>query len=349
MPTGRIAWIDHSKGLGIILVVLSAAALGYGDADTGGNWMQGLAAWANPFTVSAFFVIAGLFLHRAIFGSAPAYFDRKVLHLAYFFAIWLAVETAFLHAGAVVHGPAELARVYLSGWAAPDSPLWFIQELAIFYIVTRLVRRIRAVRVLAAGALLQIVSAAGLFSTGWSVADHFAQFYVFFFAGYAGAPLAFRFALGAADRRKDLITGLAVWAAIHTAFVALGIAGLPLVSLILGFAGTFALIGAGVLLAALPAAHFIGDAGRRSMAIYLGFFVPLQVLLTLVQMSGIFADAGAASLAIGAATLVIALGMQRLALETPLKLFYVRPMALRIKPSRTAQRGSLLTSAMPEA
>jgi len=36
-------------------------------------------------------------------------------------------------------------------------------------------------------------------------------------------------------------------------------------------------------------------------------------------------------------------------METPLKLFYVRPMALRIKPSRTAQLGSLLTSAMPEA
>ena len=47
MHAGRIAWIDHTKGLGIILVVMSVAALGYGTPDGALNWMQGLAAWAD--------------------------------------------------------------------------------------------------------------------------------------------------------------------------------------------------------------------------------------------------------------------------------------------------------------
>ena len=124
----------------------------------------------------------------------------------------------------------------------------------------------------------------------------------------------------------------------------MGIAGLPIVSLILGFAGSFALIGMGVLLSTLPAAHFIGDAGRQSMAIYLGFFIPLQAVVTLVQASGIFADAGAASLAVAAAALMIALGMHRLAMETPLRMLYVRPRIFRLKRSQTSQRGTLLVS-----
>jgi uncharacterized membrane protein YcfT len=344
MSAGRIAWIDHAKGLGIILVVMSVAALGYGSPDGMGNWMHGLAAWALPFAIPAFFLIAGLFLHRSIFGSAPAYLDRKVLRLAYFFALWLAIETVILNAGAFMRGPAELARLYLAGWVSPESPLWFLQQLVLFYLVTRAVRRLKQARVLAAGALLQILAAAGLFQTGWSVADHFAANYIFFYAGYTGAPLVFDFANGVTTRWKDLAWALLVWAGVHTAFVSMGIAGLPIVSLALGFAGSFALIGAGVALSKFPQAHFIGDAGRQSMAIFLGFFIPLQVLVTLVQASGIFADAGAASLAIAAAALMIALGLHRLAMETPLRVLYVRPRIFRIKPSRATQRGSLLVS-----
>lgn len=348
MSAGRIAWIDHAKGLGIILVVMSVAALAYGtpgnSAGDAGNWMLGLAAWALPFVIPAFFLLSGLFLHRSLYGSASVYFDRKVLRLVYFFALWLAIETVILNAGAFTRGPAELARLYLGGWIAPESPLWFLQQLALFYLVTRAIRRLQPVRVLAAGALLQVLSEAGLFYTGWSVTDHFAANYIYFYAGYAGASLVFSFARDATARWKDLAWSLGIWACVHTAFVAMGIAGLPIVSLILGFAGSFALIGLGVVLSSFPAAHFIADTGRQSMAVYLGFFIPLQALVTLVQASGIFADAGAASLAIAAVTLMVALGMQRLALETPLRALYVRPRIFRVKPSQAKQRGSLLVS-----
>lgn len=350
MSAGRIAWIDHAKGLGIILVVMAVAALSYGAPEEGTNWMLGLAAWASPFVVPAFFLIAGLFLHRTLFGSAPAYFDRKVLRLAYLFALWLAIETIILNTGAFTRGPAELGRLYLLGWIAPHSPLWFIQQLTVFYLLTRAIRRVKPARILAAAALLQVLAAAGLFHTGWPIADHFAANYVYFYAGYAGVTLVFSFTRGAITRKRDLAWALSIWFGVHTAFVAMGISGLPIVSLILGFAGIFALISMGVVLSKLPAAHFIGDAGRHSIAIYLGFFVPLQLLLVLVKMSGIFADAGAASLATAAAALMIALGMQRLAMETPLRVLYVRPRIFKLKPAQSSQRGSLLVSpSQPDA
>ncbi|MEZ5999900.1 acyltransferase family protein [Hyphomonas sp.] len=350
MSAGRIDWIDHAKGLGIILVVMSCAALAYGTTGDTANWMLGLADWALPFVIPAFFLLSGLFLHRSLYGSASVYFDRKILRLVYFFALWLAIETVILNAGAFTRGPAEIARLYLAGWIAPESPLWFLQQLALFHIATRAIRRLKPVRVLAAGALLQMLAAAGLFHTGWSVADHFAANFVFFYAGYVGASLAFSFAKGAAARWKDLARALAIWACVHTAFVVMGISGLPIVSLILGFAGSFALIGLGVMLSSLPAAHLIGDTGRQSLAVYLGFFIPLQALVTLVQASGIFADAGAASLATAAAALMVALGIHRFAMGTPLRALYVRPQIFRLKPSMAKQRGSLLVSPpRPEA
>ena len=344
MSAGRIAWIDHAKGIGIILVVMSVTALGYGAPEGSMNWMLGVTAWAQPFAVPAFFVLAGLFLHRSLFGSTPAFFDRKVLRLAYFFALWLAIETVVLNAGAFSRGLPELAGLYLRGLIAPESPLWFIQQLFLFYLVTRTIRRRKPAHVLAGAAVLQILAAADLFQFSWSVLDHFAANFVFFYAGYAGASLVFQFANGVVTRLQDLAWGLTVWAGVHTAFVAMGIADLPIVSLILGFGGAFALAGIGVILARLPAAHFIGDAGRQSFAIYLGFFIPLQALLVLVKMSGVFADAGAASLSIAAATLIIALAMQRIAMATPLRALYVRPRIFKLKPSEAAHRGSLLVS-----
>ena len=197
-----------------------------------------------------------------------------MLRLAYFFALWLAIETVVLNAGAFSRGLPELAGLYVKGLIAPESPLWFIQQLFLFYLVTRTIRRRKPAHVLAGAAVLQILAAAGLFQFSWSVLDHFAANFVFFYAGYAGASLVFQFANGVVTRMQDLAWGLTVWAGVHTAFVAMGIADLPIVSLILGFGGAFALAGIGVILARLPAAHFIGDAGRHSFAIYLGFFHP---------------------------------------------------------------------------
>ena len=351
MAAGRVAWIDHAKGLGILLVILMASVAGpYSPAEEG-NWMAGVAAWAAPITLPAFFLIAGLFLHRSLFGSRTAYFDRKVLHFAWFFAVWLAIGTLVFHASAIFANPAEFVRLYLAGWVAPQGPLWFIHELALFYIVTRLVRRMPVQRLFVAAVLLQLLHAAGLFQTGWAVVDRFAAFYVFFLAGYAGVALVFRFARAIPDRAPDMVRALAVWFGVHTLFVAFGIAGLPLVSLTLGFAGAFAIVAAGVMLSWIPAAHSIGEIGRHSLAVYLGFWIPMHLMQAVLSGGQviIIPDPGTASLMTAAAALAISLGLYRRLIQTPLRVLYVRPRMLRLRPARSSQRGSLLSSAVPEA
>lgn len=349
MAAGRVAWIDYSKGIGIILVVMAYAAQVYGGAGPSENWMLGVSRWAAPLVLPAFFLISGLFLRRSIFGSAATYFDRKVLHLAYFFAIWLAIETVFLNAGDIARDPLAFVRLYASGWIAPMSPLWFIHELAIFYIFARLVRRLPAKRVFIGAIGLQILAAAGLFHTGWPVPDRFAAYYVYFFAGYAAGPIAFQYTRGITGRARDMAGVLTLWLAVHTAFVTLGIAGLPVVSLILGFAGTFALIAGGALLSHLPAAQFIGYAGRNSLAVYLCFVIPVHVLHAFLATTGLIPDAGAASLATAVTAIALSLLAYRLVLETPLRALFVRPQILRFKAARSAQRGSLLSASMPES
>lgn len=351
MAAGRVAWIDHAKGLGIILVVIMASVAGANSPAADGNWMAGVAAWAAPITLPAFFLIAGLFLHRSLFGSRTAYVDRKVLRFIWFFAVWLAIETVVFHAAEVLADPANLVRFYLAGWVAPQSPLWFIHALALFYIVTRLVRRVPVRRLFVAAVVLQVLHTAGLLQTGWSVADHFAQFYVFFLAGYAGVPLVFQYARAIPDRAPDVVRALAVWFGVHTVFVVFGIAGLPIVSLILGFAGTFAIIAAGVMLSWMPSAHPVGEIGRHSLAAYLGFYIPLHLMQAVLSTGQIviIPDAGTASLLTGAAALAISMFAYRRAMKTPLRVLYVRPRILRLRPARSSQRGSLLSSSMSEA
>lgn len=348
LAPGRVAWIDFARGLAIILVAMIYAAMGYADGAPGPNWMLAVAAWAHPMTLPAFFLIAGLLLPQALFRSAPVYFDCKVAHLAYFYAVWLAVHILFFQAGFLLKNPVGFLGLYASGWVIPDNPLWFIHQLALFYITTRLVRRAPAARVLAGAAVLQIVHAAGLFQTGWPVADRFAEFYVYFFAGYAAAPVFFRFAQAVTERARDIIGALALWFVVHTAFVALGIANLPLVSLILGFAGIFAVVAAGVALSCIPSAHIIGKLGGKSLAIYLGVFIPMFLLQNLLTAANIYTDAGTASLVVAIVSVVASYTLYRTLLETPLRLLYVRPPMFRLKTANSARRGSLLSSTVPE-
>lgn len=343
MAGGRVAWTDHAKGIAVILVMLTYAAQGYVAADTGANWMLAVAAWARPIAFPAFFLFAGLFLHRRIFGSAAVYFDRRILRLVYFYVIWLAIQTVFLHADVLVGNPLGFAGLYFSGWVQPEGPLWFIHELVVFYVATRLLRRAKPAHVFLAAAFLQVLHAAGLLNTGWSVADHFAEYYVFFYAGYAGMPIAFKFARAVSERPYDMAGVLTLWLAVHTAFVGFGIAGVPVVSLFLGLAGTLALVGAGAALSSVPAARFIGTAGRSALPVYLGFFIPMVILQTLLSANPVIPDAGTASLVIAGLTLAVAFGFYRLVLGTPLRVLYIRPQILRLKQA-SPRGGSLLSS-----
>ena len=186
-----------------------------------------------------FFLIAGLFLARMIDRDWRHYLDKKVVHFAYFYVLWLIINFAFKGVSfAADEGWNGVAQQFLLSFIEPFSTLWFIYLLAIFFVVTKLTRRLPQWSVLLVGIALHVAP----ISTGWTVIDEFASRFVFFYAGYIFAPQIFRYAAFAGERPLLAIVGVAVWAVVNELLVLAGVAASPVVSLPLGFVGAGAIV-----------------------------------------------------------------------------------------------------------
>src|ERR1700754_4970861 len=91
----RIPWVDYAKGICIILVVMMHSTLGVGEAMGGTGFMHHVVDFARPFRMPDFFLISGLFLSLVIDRDWRLYLDRKVVHFAYFYLLWLLISVAF--------------------------------------------------------------------------------------------------------------------------------------------------------------------------------------------------------------------------------------------------------------
>ena len=93
--THRVAWVDYAKGICIIMVVMMHSTLGVGAAAGGEGFLHTVVAFAKPFRMPDFFLISGLFLSRVIDRDWKTYLDRKVVHFAYFYVLWMTIQFAF--------------------------------------------------------------------------------------------------------------------------------------------------------------------------------------------------------------------------------------------------------------
>lgn len=289
----RVQWVDVAKGFCIVMVVMMHSTLGVEKAAGETGWMTHFVEFARPFRMPDFFLIAGLFLASRIDAPWRLYLDRKVLHFAYFYALWLTIQFAFKAPGfAAEMGWGGVAREYALAFVEPWGTLWFIYHLALFLLVTRLLRRVPWPLVFAAAAALEIAP----IHTGSVLIDEFASRFVYFYAGYIFAPAIFRFAQEAGDDPLLASAGLTLWAALHAYVVMNGYADLPFVSLGLGFAGAAAVITASVLLVRTVAAMPFSWLGAHSIVIYLAFFLPMAVSRTVLLKTGLVPDIGTISL-----------------------------------------------------
>ena len=78
-----------------VLVVMMHSTLGVEKAAGETGWMGYFVEFARPFRMPDFFLIAGLFLASRINAPWRLYLDRKVLHFAYFYVLWLTIQFAF--------------------------------------------------------------------------------------------------------------------------------------------------------------------------------------------------------------------------------------------------------------
>lgn len=289
----RVDWVDYAKGICIIMVVMMHSTLGVSEALGREGFLHSVIAFAKPFRMPDFFLISGLFLARVIDRDWRTYLDRKVLHFAYFYVLWLLIQGAFKWPGlALSEGPAAVGEAFLIALVEPFGTLWFIYLLPIFFVVAKLARRVPPLALLAAAAILHMLPV----HTGWIVIDEFTSRLVFFLTGWHAAPCIFAFADKVAARPTLSLAALAVWALVNGVAVTTGVAGLPGLTLVFGYLGAAAVIAAAVLLARVNWLGLVRYAGANSLVVYLAFFLPMAVTRIVLVRTGIIADVGAISL-----------------------------------------------------
>lgn len=332
--SARTHWVDYAKGISIILVVMMHATLSSEEALGAAGWMHPVVAFAKPFRIPAFFLIAGLFAARGIDNDWRTFLDRKILHFAYFYVLWLTIQFAFRGPVYVAQdGTLEALRIYLTAFIDPFGTLWFIYLLPVFFLAARLTRGWPPLVVLSAAALLQTAH----METGWTLIDEFAGRFVYFYAGTLAGGFIVTHAGWFRAHPLASALALAVWAAATAACVTTGLATLPGVSLALGFAGAAAVIAIAVLLARFDVLGFIRYCGQNSIVIYLAFFLPMAVTRIALVKTGIVSDPGTVALLVTSVAVAAPLVLHWLVRGTAFRFLFERPARFRLSvPNRIA-------------
>ncbi len=325
----RVAWVDYAKGLCIVMVVMMHSTLGVEQAAAAHSFMGAVVAFAKPFRMPDFFLISGLFLARVIDRNWYDYLDRKVIHFAYFYALWVTVQFAFKAPGfAAELGWQGVAEQYALSFIEPFGTLWFINLLPIFFVVTKATRDVPPVIVWFVAALLQIAQ----IDTGATVIDEFANRFVYFYSGYLLAPYVFDFAARIARNKQDAIRFLIAWALFEGVMVFGGYSALPVISVGLGFIGALAVIAVSSLLSTLDWARPFRYAGEHSIVVYLAFFLPMATTRTLLLKFAPDLDLGVVALIVTAVAAITPLLFYAVVKDTRLSFLFKRPAWARLSP-----------------
>jgi uncharacterized membrane protein YcfT len=329
--SGRVDWVDYAKGICIVMVVMMHSVLGVELAVGENGFMHPLVAFAKPFRMPDFFLISGLFLPLVIGRDWRTFLDRKVVHFAYFYVLWVTIQFGFKAPGFAAESSWPHAGfLYLESFIEPFGTLWFIYLLPIFFVATKATRRVPALLIWAIAAMLETAH----FSTGWTVIDEFGARFVYFYTGYLFADYVFALSVHARAWPRLALACLLLWALLDGGLVRLGVSERPVISLALGLAGACAVVTVATLLARANWLNFIRFCGEHSIVIYLAFFLPMAATRTLLLRTGIIPDIGSMSLLVTLVALAGAIATWRVALKAGANFLFERPEAFWIAPKK---------------
>src|SRR3954451_3807970 len=331
----RIDWVDTAKGICIVMVVMMHSVLGVEAAAGQTGFMHALVAFAKPFRMPDFFLISGLFLSVVIDRDWRIYLDRKVVHFAYFYVLWVTIQFGFKAPSFAAESSwSHVGLLYLESFIEPFGTLWFIYLLPIFFVVTKLTRRIPPPAIWLIAAALETARVV----TGWTAIDEFCARFVYFYSGYLFAPYVFALSDRARNHPAWALAALATWTLVNGGLFMLGTSEWKFVSLVLGFAGSCAIIPMGTLLARAQWLNVFRFCGEHSIVIYLAFFLPMAATRTLLLRTGIIPDIGAVSLIVTIAGVIGSLAIWQIALRLGGSFLFERPDAFWIAPKKTGAR-----------
>jgi len=332
---GRVDWVDYAKGICIVMVVMMHSVLGVELAAGESGFMHVVVMFAKPFRMPDFFLISGLFLPLVIDRDWRTYLDRKVMHFAYFYVLWVTIQFGFkAPAFAAESSWSHVGLEYLESFIEPFGTLWFIYLLPIFFVVIKLTRNTPAILVWTIAALLESAHV----TTGWTVIDEFCARFVYIYSGYLFADYVFALSDRARAYPALALAGLATWAILNGGLVALGVSEWPIISLALGLSGACAIITIGTLLARMHWLNFLRFCGERSIVIYLAFFLPMASTRTLLLKTGIIHDIGLISVIVTMVGVAGSLLIWRTALWAHANFLFERPDAFWIAPKKAAPK-----------
>jgi uncharacterized membrane protein YcfT len=327
----RVDWVDYTKGFCIIMVVMMHSTLGAEAAAGRTGWMHAVVEFARPFRMPDFFLISGLFLARVIDRDWRDYLDKKVVHFAYFYVLWVIIQFAFkAPMFAAEHGWPAAGLYFLEAFIEPFGTLWFIYLLPIFFVFIKLTRRVPWPMMMLLGAAMEMAHV----NTGWTVIDEFAHRFVYIYTGYMFATQIFAFAAGVQQRPGLAGAGLAVWALVEAGLVIAGLADEPGISLGLGLLGAGAVVTVAALMARSEMFQALRYCGRNSVVIYLAFFLPMATTRAVLLKTGIIPDLGTVSVIITAMGVVGSLLWYWAVRGTAFRFLFERPAWARLRPAR---------------
>lgn len=338
----RIEWVDVAKGICIIFVVMMHSTLGVEKEVGDAGWMSDLVAFARPFRMPDFFMISGLFLSAVIARPWRRFVDRRILHFAYFYILWLSIQFVLRAPGMIAEdGVGGLVVRYLVAvFVEPFGTLWFIWMLPVFALVVRLTRRIPVPVMLAIGILME----AAHIQTSWIAFNEFTARFVYFYMGYAFAPQIFAIARKVAEHKAVSLAGLVLWAVVNGFFTSRELAGLPGISLTLGILGALAIISIAVLASSVAAVGSrLSWLGARSIIVYLAFFLPMIATRTVLLRTGVIEDGGTMALITTTASVIVPLIMMWGANLVGARFLFERPRWARLRdPKPVVEAGAAL-------
>jgi uncharacterized membrane protein YcfT len=309
----RLDWVDYAKGMSIILVVMMYSVFNVGQDAEGVGVFHHVIGFATPFRMPEFFLLSGLFLDRVLARDWKSYADRRVVHYLYFYALWAVIHIV-LKVGIISADPVN-ALTYVA-WAIvePYGVLWFIYLLAAFSLAAKLFHELRAPRwaVLAFAAAFQMAP----IHTGSYLIDQFAEYFVYFYAGYMFAPWIFRTVDLALRHAGVAASFLVLYAVINAGLVfkggyqilpehvQMGYAAIPGLHLLLALAGSLALCVLAGLVSRLPFTNWLRWLGQHSIVVYLAFVLPMSFARIALGKIGLIDDVTLSSFIV----MVVAIG-----------------------------------------
>lgn len=280
IATHRMAWPDVARGLAILLVVLHHSIRWLADEGMIPEYWSVITEFLRTMRMPLFFGVAGLFASSWIGSrSWSDFWSKKFAMLAWIYILWCTIRWAsFLFLPRLgVPEPFYLSRLLVAPvW--PTNELWFIYALAVFFLLSRLIRKLPI--------LVQVsfVSALSIFAfSEYSLfpndaTEGMASYFLFFLVGMLFREKIFLFASS-----LSLIIAISIiscWLSIYILAEYLNFStfvGFPVVIRLLGFASGIAIARA---VSIIRYSGWINWIGRHTLQIFVAHVI---VIITVIN------------------------------------------------------------------